>query len=199
MNGHPIKSYIDMGSSCITIKKEYAEPYNFSIDFKRPILITGFGGAKTCTIGTTSFRLKVDQVELDVSAHVVPNNAQSIPILIGQPFTDRDGVLIIKDHQTLAIEQMDGATSSTTKISLRPVKDTFLPPNHIGYITVESSHSTTGDYYLENSLRLKEGQEHIIPRCMINIATDSCIKVPVINLSDHELHISNKRLLARAT
>lgn len=58
------------------------------------------------------------------STNVVPNDMQQIPLLIGQPFTERERVRVVKNHNTLEFSEVgslmaiDTADAKDDKVDL---------------------------------------------------------------------------------
>lgn len=104
INGTPIKSYIDLGSSCVTIRLEDAECNGFTfmeLDDLQPLV--GYGNGIVKPLGIFSAKITVDGVEAKCKIHVVPNSMQVVPLLIGHPFTEQKHVSVASDSNGLRI------------------------------------------------------------------------------------------------
>lgn len=145
--------------------------------------------------------LKVDLAEATVDAHVVPDDVQEVPIIIGQPFTDKPGVVVVQREGMLRL--FDEAAAQLPeleklpprKVTLWALDATVIPPGEAADIKVIIKDNIyKGDVYVELSVRGKEGQEHCIPRCVMNTSVGL---LPVVNLADHPLEIKKMRVVAR--
>ncbi|CAG9760187.1 unnamed protein product [Ceutorhynchus assimilis] len=138
INGISSFAYVDLGSSCTTIRQQEAERLALVIDATEKTVLHGYGNGRTPTIGTTSFRIKVDDVETTVSAHIVANVAQEIPILLGRNFTEVPDLLVIKDDISLTffsrslgeINAID-TEPNDSKIILWIAENTTILQNHM--------------------------------------------------------------------
>ncbi|GLV33354.1 hypothetical protein CBL_20102, partial [Carabus blaptoides fortunei] len=107
------------------------------------------------TLGSTTFTLKVDEAQADVKADVVPDNAQTIPILIGQPFTESPLIVVFKDNKNLRMRNVLSEAKEPQKssdIATLWVKEaTVIPPNYLGHVAVEckSAKDFAGDIFIE--------------------------------------------------
>lgn len=50
---------------------------------------------------TTRIKIKIDDVEANLKFLIVSNTVQKVPIIVGQPFTDRRGVIVQEDDEKL--------------------------------------------------------------------------------------------------
>lgn len=167
-------------------------------------LIKGYGNGACVALGKTRFLLSVDDVTARVIADVVPDSIQEVPVLVGHPFTELPGVLVIKDDKQLIITEGDITNigdifSKPFKVKLWAKSDTIIPKDHLVNIKVEvKDRSFRGDVLVEASLRSKERNEYCIPRTILRIGPTEDSVLPIINLADCDFVIGNKKLLARA-
>ncbi|CAG9768971.1 unnamed protein product [Ceutorhynchus assimilis] len=103
VNNKPPLAYVGLGSSCGIICLEEAQRLNLDIDNINVTRLYGYGNGRINTIGTIVISMKIDEVEATITAHVVPNSAQEIPILLGRNFTEQKDILMIKDDVSLKI------------------------------------------------------------------------------------------------
>ena len=90
-------AYVDMGSSCSTILQQEVERLALIYDWKNRTSLQGYGNGQTATIGVSSLPIEVDNIKVTINAHVVPNYAQEMPILLGRNFTELPDIVIVKD------------------------------------------------------------------------------------------------------
>lgn len=189
LNGHCVRAFVDFGSSVMLLTKSTAELLKVDI-LKKPEFIRGYGGGVVKSLGGTSkILVAIDECEGFLEFLVVPDEVQNIPVIIGQPFTELPEVTVYKTNETLRF------LKNQSKCVLHTSVDTIIPPNYVGYVNCYSD--TTGDVYLDGSLRLKEGEECEIPRCVLSIRKNKTCRVPVTNLGNHDLVIRENKILAR--
>ncbi|GJQ78339.1 hypothetical protein Trydic_g22168 [Trypoxylus dichotomus] len=104
LNGSPIKSYVDLGSQCVMIRKADANEFNINMEqLAKPIQIKGFGEGVIKPLGKFSALLKVDQAETETEILVVPNVCQKIPLIIRQLFTEQEHIVLVRKGNVLRI------------------------------------------------------------------------------------------------
>ncbi|XP_044581490.1 uncharacterized protein LOC123263035 [Cotesia glomerata] len=165
------------------------------------VVLRGYGGGIIRPYGVVEAKLKIDLAEGNVKIHVVPNDLQNVPLIVGQPFLDlpgvtmvqRDGRLRLFDKTVAHLPEMEKLPPQ--KIALWAKETTVIPPKHAANIEVKVKSKIIGDLYVELSVRGKEGREHCIPRSMLNIETGMLL---VVNLSDRPLIIYQDKIIARA-
>lgn len=184
---------------CVTMRHQLAEKLKLVINPETGIFVKGFGAAKLKTLGEVQITLKVDKVSKTVVCHVVPDWTQDIDIIVGQPFTEDPAVGLVKDDKRLDFFQKlsNIPTDKVSKYKLYPVKDIIIPPNHIANVPVLSSEPYAGEIYIETSLRSQCGSEHLIPALVLTLTKNEQSFVPVVNLSDHDLAITKRKILVR--
>lgn len=191
MNGHGVRVFVDFGSSAMLIKKKTADTLQLKYDNKKTYL-KGYGGGVVESIGTTGdVAIKLDECEVILPLLVVPDDKQEVDAIIGQPFTEHKGVTVYKtDRKLRFIKNVPGKD-----YILQAKMDTLVPSNYVGY--VDCTGNLTGEIYLDESIRLREGEEYAIPRCILKIEEDKTCKLPVTNLSSTDLLIKKDQILAR--
>lgn len=143
----------------------------------------------------------MDLAEASVIAHIIPDDVQDVPVIVGQPFADQPNVVVVQrigelrlfEKRTAELPEVDQLPPR--KVELWAEKACVIPPGEIADIKViVKDFDYKGDIFIDLSLRGKENQEHCIPRCIINISVGV---LPVVNLSDYPLCIDGSRILAR--
>lgn len=198
LNGKPLKAFVDFGSSVMTIKSETVRELNLIVNKEITCEIRGFGGGSVKTLGLTKpLTLTIDQVTLKLDFWVIPDVIQSFPLIIGQPFTDHPDVLTVKNDSTLRfLRNNKNNNNDTLKTILYAKSNTIIPQNYVGL--VECYGNSSGEFYVEGKLNLKEGEENVIPNCILKIEAGIPFKVPVTNLSNKEITITENNVIARA-
>ncbi|CAH1107910.1 unnamed protein product [Psylliodes chrysocephalus] len=100
-----IPTYVDLGSSCSTIRISEVKRISLSIDISCIIVLHGYGNGRVSALGTVHFTITVDEVQEAITVYVIPNSAQNVPILLGRNFTERPSTLVIKDDAPITVFQ----------------------------------------------------------------------------------------------
>ncbi|KAH7933463.1 hypothetical protein HPB49_012905 [Dermacentor silvarum] len=94
-NGHDVRAYVDLGSQCVTIRREDADRIGVKCTaIDKPLTIGGYRSGRVTPCGEANVNLTVDQATADVPVLIVPNESQAIPLIVGQPFTEQPHVTI---------------------------------------------------------------------------------------------------------
>lgn len=145
--------------------------------------------------------LKVDLAEAAVDAHIVPDDVRSVAAIVGQPLTDRPDVTVLQRGGELRLfkegsEAMlrEAENLPPRKIELWASEATVIPTGESANVKVMTKGTYDGDVFVDFSIHGKENEEHCIPRCVINTSSGL---LPIVNLSDKDLHIKKGRVIAR--
>ena len=89
LKGYQLPSYVDLGSSVVALREGDAKRLNLT--FKRDEIedLVGYGNRTMKPLETLVALLSVDNVEARVEIHIVPDNVQAVPLLIGHPYTEQ--------------------------------------------------------------------------------------------------------------
>lgn len=158
------------------------------------------------TLGMVSFKLKLDDIEKEVNADVVPDHVQNVPLIIGQPWTELSDLVAVKDNEILNvitkqpdIFNIEIEQDNNSKIALKTAKDVLIPSNNLVNVEVKMADATyEGDLYVKACLRYPGGQMLCIPRTIIAVQDGGGMFLPVINLSTGDLKLASKQVLVRA-
>jgi len=71
---------------------------------EKPILV-GYRGGQERALGCTKLQLSVQGVNRLVPVYIVPNEAQEESMIVGQPFTESPGVVVVKDENLTITEK----------------------------------------------------------------------------------------------
>lgn len=204
VNNKSVEAYIDFGSTCNLIKSSEVNRLGLIVNTSIKRLIRGYGNSQIDTLGIVSFELSVDKVKTFQSASVVPDMVQQIPLLIGQPFTEMEGLQLIKDHAKLefiqrGIMDIDVTDTSDNKVNLVVKESCCVPAQSWVNVSVETKDGNyTGDLFIESTLRTEEGKEYCIPRTIITVGRGVDVLVPVVNISDNNFLLKPKQTIIRA-
>lgn len=194
------KAYIDFGSSCTLIVLQEAQRLNLVIDFNNKINLHGYGNGFTSSIGSTEFKLKVDEVEAELKAVVVNDREQNVPVIIGRSFTELPHIAVVKDNKNLLFLRNEinfiQHEGSRRKVVLKSKEKAIIPFNHMKFIKVHAE-EYVGDVYIESSIRPQEGRESSLPQTLIKVDKNHQSLVPVINLSCQDIIIKRGEVVAR--
>lgn len=152
VNGVPVRAYLDLESQCNLIKELTVKGMGLQIEeLEKPVIIKGFGNGKIKINGQLNATIKVDQAEAQTKLLVIEDQYQTIPLIIGQPFTENDYIVIIRRGNTLRIfedkqfEKSDDCLKNLEipdlpkpKINLWANDSCVIPPNFVGFVSVYS-------------------------------------------------------------
>ncbi|GJQ67530.1 hypothetical protein Trydic_g8342 [Trypoxylus dichotomus] len=148
INRHMVRGYIDPGSKVVTIRKSDAEIVRLKWEnMKETFYLTGYGAGKVMPLGESTIDLEVDHAKAVVVVLVVPDEIQTVPVLIGQPFTEQQHITMVKRKDTLTIFEEDKLknvdkekkcdfempTAVLPEIDLWP-NENIIPSNYIGFV-----------------------------------------------------------------
>ncbi|GJQ69551.1 hypothetical protein Trydic_g6648 [Trypoxylus dichotomus] len=130
---------------------------------KESFYLTGYGAGKAMPLGESTIDLKVDHARAVVVVLVVPDEAQTVPVLIGQPFTEQHHITMVKRKDTLTIFEEDKLsidrekkcdfeipTTVLPKIDLWPTEN-IIPSNYVGF--VKSADTVMGQCQIGTEMR----------------------------------------------
>lgn len=201
INDVAIEAFIDLGSECNTMKQSIA--VSLGLDFApKKIHLRGFGGNSVASLGVIeNVKVRVDEAERSTHFLVVPNGAQNIPVIIGQPFTEQQNIIVYKDSNVLRVFENSLGTLPAV-IDLPPIKSPFwttqstvLPPKHV--VNVVCTTKAPGEYFIDCSTRMKENGEYCVLRCIVETDENNECVLPVINPTDKEVVIKPTKIFAR--
>ncbi|KAK9752644.1 hypothetical protein QE152_g3977 [Popillia japonica] len=197
IQGKKLKAYIDLSSQCIMMKESCAKELGLEYSpLDKPIVIKGFGQGLAKAIGKLTTEIKIDEAVALTEILVVPDNFQEIPLLVGQPFTDQDHIVIIRRGNALRIledNEVDKTSLSNLTIPELPhakvslwVKDAdFIPSNFVGIGKVYTPCKIDRDLYAEKRTEF----DTCIPRCIIKLNDVDETQIPILNLSNRDIAI----------
>lgn len=109
INDIDIPAYIDFGSACNIMTLSTATKLKLPIDYCKQTIMRGYGGAFVASLGETKARIKVDEVEREVSILIVDDTKQEMDLLIGRTFTEALNILVIKTQDKLQFQEENSA------------------------------------------------------------------------------------------
>ncbi|KAJ8915356.1 hypothetical protein NQ315_008243 [Exocentrus adspersus] len=201
INGQETRGFVDSGCEEVLVRE--SDALNFGLNWSHiDVYLNGYGGATSRVLGTTNVNMKVDLFQAEVPILVVPDQLQSMPVLIGRSVLNKkDVVTVIRDgnarlfNEELAkLHQLESLPPK--KIILRANGDTEILPNHIGVVSCcgVASDNYVGDVFVDLRHSLEPGKESILPRCVIST---SDTQIPIFNTSDNSIYLVQNQVFAR--
>ncbi|XP_077275167.1 uncharacterized protein LOC143904389 [Temnothorax americanus] len=198
INDKYVKSYIDLGSSCVALRDDIAEEEGFTYlegDFE-PLI--GYGSGEVKPKGLFTANLTVDGVTARVKIHVVPKEYQTIPLIVGHPYTEASNVVMISKPGELRIGTDESdllriEPESTRKTVLWATEATVIPNNFLGHVMVRGDLQGC-DVSVEGRIQ-EDGQ--LIPRCLISADDEGRSILHVLNMTGKDLKIKEGATITR--
>lgn len=173
------------------------------LDSSKRTIIYGYGNGRTQTLGEVRFSLKIEGVE-EVNVYVVSDAVQNVPLLVGHLFTETSGLIAIKNNKTLKFTRTEQhipthaitPPNSKTELYIKNSSE-IIPNDHVAHVALRGSDQLSGDFFIEPTFCLKEGNDYCIPATMITVREGTNAVFPVINLSDFDVTITSSEPLAK--
>lgn len=204
-NSISLQCYVDFGSDCTLIRQDIVEKYSLPVEQNDVPNIRGFGNGLSVPIGRTKFSLRIGEVTADIVAYIIEPCLLSEPLLVGQDFTERTDVTVIKTHNRLEIlkrtfpddlSNINLDDDRNDKIVLKIRADTVVA-NQLDYIECVDNNKSNCDIYIENSVRSMDNANYCIMGGVYNINQGKC-QVAICNQSEMPIFFRNNTVLSRA-
>ncbi|XP_033221011.1 uncharacterized protein LOC117175411 [Belonocnema kinseyi] len=194
-----VSSGNELGSSVVAIRECDATRLGFEMEKGESEALVGYRNGVVLPIGRMTGSLSIDGVEARVDVHVVPDEDQAVPLLVGHPYTEQRHVVITSMADQLLIEERrdtltTGAVSESVKTVLCAVNSYEVPDNYVGRICVETDFKYT-ELFVTGDTR-EAGQ--LIPRCIVKTDEKGQAVLPVLNLSGAPLKVPEGSVVTRA-
>ncbi|KAK4885290.1 hypothetical protein RN001_001561 [Aquatica leii] len=190
--------YIDLESSCVTMRADVAEDNGFSFYEMDTEPIIGYGNGQVKLLGLFTANLTIDNVCAKVKIHVVPKNSQQVALIVGHPYTEQSHIVITSKSNKLLIHSVDSEMPNSNcekiKTSLITNEGVIIPSNYLGRISVSSDLSNY-DLCIEVGIREK-GQA--TPRCVVRPDNKGKCVLPILNISEENICINQDTNITRA-
>ncbi|KAL3200980.1 hypothetical protein MRX96_043170 [Rhipicephalus microplus] len=132
VNRNKVRAYVDLGSQCVTLRREDADRVEIKYTvMEKPLTIGAYGSGRVMPCGEANFNLTVDQATADIPTLIVPNKSQAIPIIVGQPFTEQFHVTVVRRWNTVRISEED-EKGDEIGIPLKSIEISNLPGCPVG-------------------------------------------------------------------
>ncbi|KAJ8914430.1 hypothetical protein NQ315_017526 [Exocentrus adspersus] len=197
INGSPTKCYVDLGSSCVAIRSDIVKEMGLTYFETDLDPLIGYGQGIVKPIGMLTVDLEIDGVVAKVDAHVVPEQSQLVPVIVGHPFTEQPHVRIISTCDKLQVSTGDTdlptVENRSAKCKISTGESLVIPSNFLGHVTVCST--------VRNETLCVEGgireTGHFVPRCIIETNEEGKSVLPVLNLTSETLKLNQGDLITR--
>lgn len=160
LNGQPITGYVDLGSQCTLIRCTDAQELGlkWATDAALPAM-RGIGNNIVLPIGLVTVTLQIQNIIEKIEVLIVEDSVIKYPLLVGQNFTEKPGIIITKTYDSLIFSREFG-----NKLYFTLVTDSSIRPKEMCLIQVSCSEDYSGAVYVRGSLRGKSDHEfYLLP------------------------------------
>lgn len=163
VNDKAVIAYIDFGSDCSLMRLTDAKELGLiEITTELPI-VKGFGNATIKPLFKSKVKLEIDEIQDVLEVLVVDDKFMHTSILVGQNFTERPSVTVLKDSETLFFycsPSNDSGIDSKMELTIKlyVLNDTEVVKG--GLVEVYTEGSYTGNIYTDGNTRTSPGQEY---------------------------------------
>lgn len=179
------------------MRKSDAEGMNLIIEpLTNKVEVRGYGDGKLIPLGTVKANLNVDCAMAEVIIYIVEDKVQGIPMIVGQPFIEKENIVLMKRGSTVRVFEennnlmtMEMPELPPRKVNLWASQSIIIPPNHIGVVEVITEHKSQ-DIYIDAQHR----PQCCIPRCVVSLEEKGQVQIPIINYSNCEIKVFEKVL-----
>lgn len=162
INDLTTKAFVDLGSSCNTITTNEVKRLGLKYESDGTRILKGFGNGQVASLGLTKFHLRIDDVEVDTEAFVVPGGMQEVPVLLGHTLTELPEIIIVKESDSLRFLRKSNETtelncievegSTTRKIDLLLLNNEVIPPGQLAHVKIYTRSEYSGSLYVDASM-----------------------------------------------
>lgn len=198
-----IQSYVDFGSECTLIRQDVVERYSLPIIENDIPNIRGLNSV-TIPVGKTKINLGIGEIIAEIHAYIVESSLLSQPLLVGQDFTEREDIIVIKTHDRLDILKRPFTYDlphvlidhqNSCKIVLRIKVHTVV--NGFQYVDCVNEHKANCDVFIEDSLRKLENTNYCVIGGIYRVGQGKC-RVAVCNFSENPIFFRKDSVLSRS-
>lgn len=120
-----IHAMIDMGSSVCTVRSSVVKENNWPIT-RKDVQLFGFGNNSPIPcLGVVNTGIQIDEVRVDnVDICIVADDAQSVDMIIGRPFTENENLIYLRVDDKLIFKKREDFPFSEWEISTDEHKKT---------------------------------------------------------------------------
>ncbi|CAH2227286.1 jg27653, partial [Pararge aegeria aegeria] len=203
-----IQCFVDLGSDCTLITKETVEKFGLQLSKECIPSIRGVADVVIPILGKTSFSLRIDSVEANITAYVIDNRHLHVPLLVGQNFTELPDIVITKTENSFNILSRNSIPElpninedcfNSRKIKLIVLSDTKI--RTVDLLHCYSTDLRDANIYVPSNYRNVNGQEYCIQGGVYQIKHGKC-DLLIFNMDNTEdpqpLYFIKDLLIARA-
>lgn len=198
-----IECYIDFGSDCTLVSREVVEQNSLPKFEDNLPTIRGFGNNVCTPLGRTQIKLTLGEVTALIDAYIVEASMLSEPLLVGQNFTERPEVVVIKTNHQLDILKQNVPTEfshlpindNNDKIVLRIMTNSIV--NNLEFVDCMHTDKATCDILVENSIRNTGQTDYGILGGVYHLDEGKCT-IGVQNFSHKTINFHKGTVLVRA-
>ncbi|KAL4713615.1 hypothetical protein ACJJTC_016698 [Scirpophaga incertulas] len=188
----------DFGSECSLMRDSDAQKLNLSKDFSNLPVLKGFGNSVVVPHYKSNIFVKIDEVESQIEILVVKDEFLQCPLLIGQDFTEKPCVSVMKNSDTLLFYKSAVKNYSEQDDSIKLMVSTPVELNQIGLVEVcASNESLNEDVFVEGYNCGEIGREYHLHQGVYRLTKGKCHLV-ISNFAEHPIFIDSRSVLARA-
>lgn len=199
INGVNLVAYVDFGSECSLIRLSDARKLGLLETTHELPVIRGFGNSCISPTAKTCVEAKVDDVESLVELLIVEDRYLQTPILIGQNFTEKPSVIVLKTNNNLHFYSSPESKvefEKDDKIKLFIRNDTVITGG--GVLEVYTNDDFTGEVYADGNTSFNPNQEYYFHRgCYRLVNGYGFVFVSILN--NNALTFKRDMLLARVS
>lgn len=205
-NSIKVKSYVDFGSDCTLIRQDIVDQYSLPKLENDIPNIKGFGNGFSTPLGRTKINIRVGDVGADIEAYIVESCLLTEPLLIGQDFTERPDVLVIKTCDKLDILKRnitedlmnihtENANKESEKVVLRIKVDTVI--KDFNFVDCSEESEMNCDILVEDSIRKLDKAVYQVIGGVYNVKRGEC-QIAIYNSSNEPIFLRKGSVMVRS-
>lgn len=196
VNDITLRGYIDLGSKCTLMRRSSAELICNEWDTKNLPTLQGFGNSAVEPLGRITVMLGIGTVKAETEVLVVSDQYLRTAILVGQSFTEKPNVILLKTESELLFITTPDLSDNDSKVTLCADKDEIVLPKMTVPVNVIANDKYTGGLYVQISLRVIPNNEYIVMPGLFSFQLGRGY-IMLTNLSSNKLIINKGSLLVR--
>lgn len=202
VNGSPAEAFVDFGSSCNTIKQSFCEQHNLEVSANDDIVIKGYGNALTLPQGVTGAVLTVDGIDMETKFYIVPDQLQDFDVLVGQPFTEAEDIVVLKTATQLSVFKKDMSMEiaelceDLEKVCLYPQVNVMLDPG-LNKIVTRTEPMVSGIMVVKHSEQREPMNEKDVLSEEVE-SKDGSVIIKLVNRTNGQIALKSEACIARA-
>lgn len=197
VNDISLQGYIDLGSKCTLIRESNAKLILAIWDTSDLPMLQGFGNSLVRPIGKSMAMLEIGSVKAETEVLIVEDHYLRTPILVGQSFTEKPNVILLKTADELVFMQIPHFhDENNLKVKVFTNKDEVVKPKTTMPIDVIADGNYTGGLFVQCGLRMLHNNEYVICSGLFEFRLGKGYLL-LTNLSCNDLKILGGMLLVR--